>query len=352
MAMAARVPVIEATSRGLYCAAGDFFVDPWRPVARAVTTHAHSDHARPGSGAYLCAADGRAILADRVGQGATIETLAYGERRRMGEALVSLHPAGHILGSAQVRVEVRGEVWVVSGDYNNTAPDPRPTCAAFEVVTCDTFITESTFGLPIYRWPEPARVYEEIHRWWARNREAGVTSVLPAYPLGKSQRLLAALDPGEGPIAVHGNVARYVPLYAAAGVRMPPLVPLEEADPANFKGRGIVVTTAAAQDSPLLRRLAPLSWAFASGWMMTRAARRQRDFDRGFVLSDHADWDGLVAAIRATGARRVGVTHGATESFSRWLREEGWEAFTLETRFTGETAEEGTEAAKRASEVD
>lgn len=322
--------MLVSRREGLYCPAGGFFIDPTHPVDRAVTTHAHADHARPGSRAYLCAAPGRAILADRVGASAAIETLAYGEFRRIGDARVSLHPAGHILGSAQVRVEVAGEVWVVSGDYNNTRPDPRPTCEAFEPVACDTFITESTFGLPIYRWPDPAEVFAAIHRWWGHNQAEGLTSVIPAYPLGKSQRLLAALDPLQGPIAVHGNVARYVPLYQAAAIPMPPVETLETVDLAAFRGQGIVITTSAALESEAMRGLGEISRAFASGWMMIRAARRNRDFDRGFVLSDHADWDGLLAAIRATGATRIGVTHGSTGSFSRWLRESGWDAFPLD----------------------
>ncbi len=333
---AAMPPVIESTPEGLYCAAGDFHIDPWRPVARAVTTHAHSDHARPGSRSYLCAEVGRRVLAARVGQAATIETLSYGERRRFGDATVSLHPAGHILGSAQVRVEVGGEVWVVSGDYNNTADDS--TCAPFEPVRCHTFITESTFGLPIYRWPDPTGVFAAIQRWWAQNQAEGITSAIAAYPLGKSQRLLASLDPAQGPIAVHGSVATFLPIYAEAGVRLAPAQRFAELDLKAFKGQGLLIVSASAQEARAFDRLQPLSWAFASGWMMTRAARRNRSFDRGFVLSDHADWPGLVQAIAATGAERIGVTHGPAEIFARWLREQGREAFPLATRFTGETA--------------
>lgn len=339
--------LIEPSPDGPYCPAGNFHIDPWRPVSRAVITHAHSDHARPGSRAYLCEATGAAILRARVGPGAIIETLAYGEPRRLGQATVSLHPAGHILGSSQIRVEVSGEVWVFSGDYNpSSGAFAGP---AFEPVPCQVFITESTFGLPIYRWPAPHTVFAEIAEWWRRNQERGFTSVLPAYPLGKSQRLLAHLDPAQGPLALHGSVRTYVPLYAEAGVPMPPTLALAEADLAGLKGRGLVIVSSAAQEVGLLKKLAPLSWAFASGWMMTRAARRNRDFDRGFILSDHADWPGLIAAIRATGASRIGVTHGQTDAFSRWLREQGWDAYVFPTRYQGEGLHEGLEAPEESA---
>lgn len=263
-----------------------------------------------------------------MGGESVLQALPYGEQLKLGDAIVSLHPAGHILGSAQVRVEVAGEVWVASGDYNNT--HDSGCGAAFEAVPCHTFITESTFGLPIYRWPAPASVFDAIHAWWRRNAERGVTSVLPAYPLGKSQRLLAHLDDSIGPVAIHGNAGDYVEIYRQAGIRQVDTVKLETANLGELKGRALVITSSAAREEAFPRRLGRLSWGFASGWMMTRAARRNRDFDRGFVLSDHADWDGLMRAIRATGAERVGVTHGQTEAFARWLREKGWDAFPLE----------------------
>ncbi|MCC5804855.1 MAG: ligase-associated DNA damage response exonuclease [Opitutales bacterium] len=337
-------PVIRVTEAGLYCAAGDFYIDPWRKVARAVTTHAHSDHARPGCGAYLCPEEGRAVLAARVGAKAVIDTLPYGERKRLGAAVVSLHPAGHILGSAQVRVETDAGVWVVSGDYNNSTS--TPACTTFEAVRCDVFITESTFGLPIYRWPDPGAVFAEIHDWWAANRAAGITSILPAYPLGKSQRLLAGLDAAEGPIAVHGNVKTFLPIYEAAGIRLAPTVPLTEKTAPEIRGKGLVITSSAAHETGIIRKLGPVSHAFASGWMQTRAARRSRDGDRGFVMSDHADWPGLLAAVEATGACRIGVTHGELESFSRYLRERSYDAFPVPTRFTGEGTDAETETGK------
>ncbi|KAF0094230.1 MAG: putative mRNA 3-end processing factor [Puniceicoccaceae bacterium 5H] len=337
--MAEREPLVRPTESGPYCVAGDFYIDPWRAVERAVITHAHSDHARRGAKWYLCEASGREILQERVGTQGTIETLPYGATTTIGGVQVSLHPAGHILGSSQVRLEHQGEVWVVSGDYNPT--HASGSCVPYEPVRCHTFITESTFGLPIYRWPSPEQVFGQIHAWWRRNQENGIASVLPAYPLGKSQRLLAGLEASIGPIALHGSVKTYAPMYERAGVQLAPSVTLSEATVPEIKGRGLVITSSAAQEVGLIRKLGGVSWAFASGWMMTRAARRNRDFDRGFVLSDHADWPGLLRAIEATGAERIGVTHGQVHEFSRYLREQGHDAFVFPTRYVGEAQGEG-----------
>ena len=325
--------LLKITDRGLYCAAGDFYIDPWKAVDFAVTTHAHSDHARSGSRHYLSSEAGRGVLQERLGAAAHIEGISYGEKVTRNGVTISLHPAGHILGSAQVRVEYRGEVWVVSGDYKTEA---EPTCAAFEPVRCHTFITESTFGLPIYRWRPQAEIFEGINAWWRANQSAGRTSVLFAYSLGKAQRVLAGVDAAIGPIFVHGAVAKLLPHYAAAGVKLPEISPATKAD-----ARGLVIAPGSADGTPWLRKFGDTSKAFASGWMMLRGARRRQALDRGFVLSDHADWAGLIASIRATGAERVWVTHGSTDTMVRWLREHGWDADALATRFTGdaETAE-------------
>jgi putative mRNA 3-end processing factor len=321
--------LLKATDRGLFCSPGDFYVDPWKPVDFAVTTHAHSDHAVAGSKNYLTSHAGRGVLQERLGPGAKIETAVYGQRITRNGVVISLHPAGHILGSSQVRVEFRGEVWVVSGDYKT---DPDPTCTPFEPVRCHTFITESTFGLPIYRWPAPDDVFTDINAWWLANQKQRRTSVLYAYSLGKAQRVLAGADRSIGPIIVHGAVAKLLPHYAAAGVDLPP-VELGTA----AEGTGLVIAPGSVEGTPWLRKFGEASRAFASGWMMLRGARRRQSLDRGFVLSDHADWNGLVASIRATGAERVLVTHGATGPMVRWLRENGWEADALATRFVGET---------------
>ena len=330
------MPLLTVTDRGLYCGAGGFHVDPWKAVDFAVTTHAHSDHARAGSRHYLCSAEGRGVLLERLGAGASVEGLAYGERVVRNGVTISLHPAGHILGSAQVRVEFRGEVWVVSGDYKTEA---ERTCAAFEPVRCHTFITESTFGLPVYRWRPQAEVFAGMNAWWRGNQAAGRTSVLFAYSLGKAQRVLAGVDASIGPIFVHGAVAKLLPHYAAAGVDLPEVKPVSEAGEG-----GLVIAPGSVDGTPWLRRFGETSKAFASGWMMLRGARRRQALDRGFVLSDHADWEGLIASIRATGAERVLVTHGSTGTMVRWLRENGWEAEALATRFVGEVSEKKGDA--------
>ncbi len=320
--------LLQMTASGLYCAAGDFFIDPWRTVDFAVITHAHSDHARGGSRHYLAAEPGCGVLQERLGAAARIEPRSYGERVSRNGVAISLHPAGHILGSAQVRVEYRGEVWVVSGDYKLQA---EPTCAPFEPVRCHTFITESTFGLPIYRWRPQAEIFADINAWWRANQATGRTSVLCAYSLGKAQRVLAGVDATIGRIFVHGAVAKLLPHYAAAGVHLP-----EVQRPDAVRGCGLVVTPASAEGTPWLKKFGEVSMAFASGWMQLRGARRRQALDRGFSLSDHADWNGLLSAISATGAERVWVTHGYTAPMVRWLREQGREAEALATRFTGD----------------
>jgi putative mRNA 3-end processing factor len=329
--------LVTPTARGLYCAAGDFYIDPWRPVDRAVITHAHGDHARPGSGAYLAAKRGLPVLQTRLGAEARIEGLDYGEARELGGVKVSLHPAGHVLGSSQVRIEQGGEVWVVSGDYKL---DPDPTCEPFEALRCDTFITESTFGLPIYRWCAPDEIFAGVNAWWRANAEAGRASVIFAYAFGKAQRILASVDDGIGPIVVHGAVEALNRGYRECGVRLPPTRMVGElGSKENFAG-ALVVAPPSAQSSPWMRRFGDYSDAFASGWMAIRGARRRRAVDQGFVLSDHADWPGLNRAIEATGAQRVFVTHGHTTPLVQWLEERGVEAHSMQTEFEGEAGAE------------
>ncbi len=328
-----RAPLLAATQDGLYCEAGGFHVDPWNPVDNAVVTHAHSDHATPGCGRYLCAAEGLTVLRARLSDDAPLDASPYGEARAIDGVTVSLHPAGHILGSSQVRVEHRGEVWVVSGDYK-VAPDP--TCRAFEPVRCHTFITESTFGLPIYRWPSQADVFGEIDAWRRENAERGLSSVLFAYSLGKAQRVLAGVDPSQGPIYCHGAVRRLNDAYRQAGVALPPAQSASEAPADEDWSRALVIAPPSAAGTPWLRRFGDISSGFASGWMQVRGARRRRSVDRGFVLSDHADWPDLLAAIAATGAERVLVTHGSAAAMARYLNEQGLEAAVLSTRYSGE----------------
>ena len=327
--------LLEVTAAGLYCAAGDFYIDPWRRVSRAVITHAHADHARTGCGSYLCASPGKHVLRTRMGANATIDTLRYAESTVINGVRVSLHPAGHVLGSAQVRVEHAGQTWVVTGDYKLQAD---PTCQAFEPVACDVFVTESTFGLPVYRWPDPETVAAEINAWWRANRDAGRASVILAYALGKAQRIAALVDPGIGPIVAHGAVMKLVEAYRASGIRLPSIDRVPPAARRVGDGRALVIAPPSVLGSPWLRLFGESAVAVASGWMTIRGVRRRRNVEQGFVVSDHADFPGLLAAIEASGASRVLVTHGFAEILARLLRERGLDARPLATRFTGEAS--------------
>jgi putative mRNA 3-end processing factor len=321
----------------LYCARGDFYVDPWQPVDRAVITHAHGDHARQGSRGYLAANAGLPVLRTRLGEAASIEGLDYGETRDIGGVKVSLHPAGHVLGSSQVRIEEGGEVWVVSGDYKL---DPDPTCAPFEPVRCHTFITESTFGLPIYRWSTPDAIFAGVNAWWRANAEAGRASVLFGYAFGKAQRMLASVDASIGPIVVHGAVDVLNRGYRECGVALPETRMVTDFEAKKDFAGALIVAPPSAQSSPWLKRFGDYSDAFASGWMAIRGARRRRVVDQGFVLSDHADWPSLNRAIEATGAQRIFVTHGHTTPLVQWLNERGLEAHSMKTEFEGEAGAE------------
>lgn len=333
--------LLRLTERGLYSEAGDFHVDPWAAVDRAVVTHAHGDHVAWGCGSYLCSNEGLGVLRDRLDPGARIRGLGYGEAISVNGVRVSLHPAGHILGSAQVRLEHAGETWVVSGDYKT---DPDPTCSPFEPVRCHTFVTESTFGLPIYRWPPQAEVLADINAWWQANQAAGHASLLFGYALGKAQRLIAGLDPAIGPILTHGAVERLNARYREAGVALPPTTYAGTVDRKADMSSAIVVAPPSANGSVWVRRFGSHSTGFASGWMLVRGARRRRSLDRGFPLSDHVDWPSLLGAIEATGAERVWVTHGYTEPVVRWLGERGLDAVAVQTRFEGELDDEVAES--------
>lgn len=318
--------------QGLYCPPGDFYIDPWRPVDRAVITHAHADHARPGHGHYLAARPSEGVLRARLGD-IRLDTLAYGERIVHRGVTVSLHPAGHVLGSAQVRLEHGGRVWVASGDYK-VAPDR--TCVPFEPVRCDVFITESTFGLPVYRWQPDEVLFAQVNAWWAANAAAGRASVLACYSFGKAQRILSGVDASIGPMVVHGAVEPLNAAYREAGVALAPTRLVSEvADRADLR-RALVLCPPSATASPWLRRFGETSIAFASGWMQLRGARRRGGYDRGFVLSDHADWPGLQSAIDATGASRIIVTHGSVAVMVRHLQERGLQAEAFQTEYGDE----------------
>ena len=329
-----RSPILTFTDRGICCPDGGFHIDPWRPVDRALITHAHSDHARAGHGAYLSTPGTLPVLRHRLGEIAA-SALDYGERRRIGGVTVSFHPAGHLPGSAQIRVERDGEVWVVSGDYKTAADG---LSEPFEPVACHTFISECTFGLPVFRWQDEARLRAELNEWWAANAAEGRVSVLGAYTLGKAQRLMASVDPAIGPILTHGAVEGVTAVLRRHGLALPPTTHASAFDPALHRG-ALVIAPPSALGSPWLNRFGDAAQAFASGWMALRGVRRRRGLARGFVMSDHADWDGLNSAIRATGAERVFVTHGYTAIFRRWLAEQGYDAGIVATEYEGEAAE-------------
>ena len=320
------------TPSGIYCAAGDFFIDPWRPVDRALITHGHADHARPGMGAYLATDLAAPVLRHRLGD-IPLDTIRYGEVRQIGGAAVSFHPAGHVPGSAQIRVEVAGEVWVASGDYK-VVDDGLST--PFEPVTCHHFITESTFGLPVFRWQPQDVIAAELNTWWAACADAGKTAFLGCYALGKAQRLLTLLNPDQGPILTHSAIENTNAVLRAQGLTLPDTVRADaELTPKDHPG-AIVLCPPSAIGSAWARKFGPQETGFASGWMALRGIRRRRAGDRGFVISDHADWPGLLDAIRQTGAENIYVTHGYTDIFSRYLTENGWSAQVVPTEFGGE----------------
>ena len=331
-----RDPVLTFTDRGIHCPAGGFFIDPWRPVDRALITHGHADHARDGMARYLATEAAAPVMRHRLGDVA-IETIPYGEPRVIGGATVSFHPAGHVPGSAQIRVEVDGEVWVASGDYK-VAPDGLSE--PFEPVACHAFITESTFGLPVFEWRPQAEVARDVNAWWRANAEAGRPSVLGAYALGKAQRVLASVDASIGPILTHGAIENTNTVLRAQGYALPDTVRVTPETRIRDHPGALVLATPSALGGPWMRRFPGASTAFASGWMALRGVRRRRAADRGFVLSDHADWSGLNAAIAETGAERVFVTHGYTAIFARWLRERGLDAAVVETEWEGETLDD------------
>lgn len=339
--------LITLTARGLYCKRGDFYIDPWKSVDRAVLTHAHSDHAYRGNRSYLVASAGEELARIRLDHDAVIESLDYGETTVINGVELSFHPAGHILGSAQVRVEYKGEVWIVSGDYKLT---PDPTCAPFEHVKCHRFITEATFGLPIYRWPDTAKMFEEMSDWWRQNQEKGKASIVFAYSLGKAQRVLNGVDRSIGPIFTHGSVERLTEAYRRAGIDLPETTYAGNVTNKKEFAGSLVIGPPSSQATPWLKRFGPQSTAFASGWMMVRGARRQRAVDRGFVLSDHADWPELLTAIRATEAETVYVTHGFSEEVVRYLNETGMNAVPLKTQFVGDDSETAVEMSDEEGE--
>lgn len=329
--------LLQTTDRGLYCPTGDFYVDPRQPVDRAVVTHAHADHARWGCRRYLSAKPNEHLLRMRMSSDAKFEFLDYGKSLTINGVTVSFHPAGHMLGSAQIRLEHRGYVAVISGDYK--LGDDR-TCDSWQPVQCNLLVTESTFGLPVYRWQPDSVITDSINDWWRECRDAGKCCVLYAYAIGKSQRVLASLDPSIGPIYTHGAVEKGNEAYRKSGVSLPDTIYVGSiTGKQDWKG-AMVVAVPSAHGTPWMRKFGLMSTAMASGWMAVRGARRRRSVDRGFVMSDHVDWPTLLQAIEACDPETVWVTHGYSAAVARYLQEIGRDARVIDSRTRSEGEED------------
>lgn len=327
-------PLLEFTDKGIYCSAAKVYLDPWKPVDKAIITHGHADHSRWGHKAYITHHNNVPIIKHRLGD-ILVTGKSWGETFNINNVTFSLHPAGHIIGSSQVRVEHKGEVWVFTGDYK-TENDGIST--PYEVVKCDTFITECTFGLPAFKWTPQIKVMTAINEWWATNKAEGKTSVLFGYSLGKAQRLLKYLDPEIGNIYTHGAIENMTEVLRPM-VDFPKTTLITAATKKQDLIGNIVLAPPSAHGSTWIRKMVPYVSASASGWMAFRGARRRRAIDKGFVLSDHCDWDGLLSSIKATGAEKIICTHGYTDIFSRYLRELGYDAESPPTPRGGDNAE-------------
>ncbi|MFT3680413.1 MAG: ligase-associated DNA damage response exonuclease [Ferruginibacter sp.] len=339
--------LIDFTDKGLYCAAGGFYIDPWKPVDKAIITHAHSDHARWGSNNYLCHHQTKPLLQLRLGDN-NYQTVDWNEPVYIGGVKVSLHPAGHIIGSAQVRLEYNGEVWVFSGDYKT---ENDGTCTPLEIVRCNTFITESTFGLPIYKWQSQDEIFKNISEWVLQNNAAQKTSVIIAYSLGKAQRILKPLAATGLPIFAHGAVYNVHQCLINNGWELPAVQRVEpDALKDIFKGN-IVIAPPSADGTPWMKRFFPYSVGVCSGWMQVRGNARRKNVDAGFALSDHADWEGLISTVKATGASKVFVTHGFQSAFTRYLNESGIEAAEVKTYYGSEEEESKETGAGTGTEI-
>lgn len=324
--------LLQFTDKGIYCAPGDFYIDPWKPVKRAVITHAHSDHARPGSEYYLCHHFTKPLLQWRLGNN-HYQSVEWKEPVFMNGVKVSLHPAGHIIGSSQVRIEYNGSVWVVSGDYKT---ENDGLSGEFEPLKCNVFITESTFGLPIYHWKPQREIFSDMQDWVTKNKEAGKNSVLIAYSLGKAQRILPCLASLGTDIFVHGAIWNIQQALLNAGIKLPEVKRvMTDAAKETFR-EAVIIAPPGADGSPWIRRFTPYAIGVCSGWMQVRGNVRRRNADAGFALSDHADWQGLLDVIKATEASKVFVTHGFQSAFSRYLNENGIESAEVKTEFGDE----------------
>lgn len=323
------MPLIEFSSKGLYCPQGGFYLDPWQPVDKALITHAHSDHAKFGSRDYLCHHFTKPLLQARLGEG-NYESIDWNEPLHINGVKVSFHPAGHMIGSSQIRLEYKGEVWVFTGDYKL---ENDGLSGAFEPVKCHTFITESTFGLPIYNWKPQAEVFQQMKTWVQKNKEQGKASVVLAYSLGKAQRVLQPLSETTDVVYAHGAVYNMHQALLNAGWRLPHIERITWETPKEKLKGAVILAPPGAEGSTWIKRFQPYAVGACSGWMQVRGNVRRKNVDGGFVISDHADWNGLLEAVKATGASKVYVTHGYQSVFSRYLNEIGIASAEVKTEY-------------------
>lgn len=329
-----KAPLLAFNENGIYCAQAGVYLDPWKPVDKAIISHGHADHSRWGHKKYITHHSNVPIIKHRLGE-IDVSGKAWNETFKINGVIFSLHPAGHIIGSSQIRVEYKGEVWVFTGDYKTEIDG---VAVPYEVVKCNTFITECTFGLPAFNWLPQQQVITEINEWWQKNKEDGRTSVLFGYSLGKAQRLLKHLDPSIGKIYTHGAIENMTEVVRPL-IAMPPTIRItRETKKEELKGN-MVLAPPSAHGTSWIKKMVPYVTASASGWMTFRGARRRRAIDKGFVMSDHCDWQGLLSSIKATGCEKVICTHGYTDIFSRYLNELGYDARTEETQYEGEMGE-------------
>lgn len=315
----------KVKKEGLYCEEGDFFIDAWGPCKLNLITHAHSDHAYPNHSQYISQEDSSLILNHRLGE-INLKTYPYRERFKLKNCWISFHPAGHILGSSQIKIEYKNKIYVVSGDYKRAFD---PTCESFEVIKCDQFVTETTFALPIYHW-EPGEITgKKIFDWWQENKARNFASVLFCYALGKAQRIMALLKKyTDDPIYLHGAIIPLSDIYVKKGVKLASYLPIQENKSNQFHG-SLILAPPSAKGSPWLRRFYPYKTALASGWMQVRGIRKQKNVDKAFVLSDHPDWYDLMETIQETEAKEIVTMHGNSILFANYLREIGFDASPL-----------------------
>lgn len=321
--------LLKFTSKGIYCIPGKFYIDPWKPVDLAIITHGHADHARVGMKKYLCHHFTKPILYSRLGKDIVCQGVEYGEVITINGVKVSLFPAGHIIGSAQIRMEYKGYVSVVSGDYkvqNDGLSTP------FEVVKCNEFVSESTFGLPIYNWLTVKELENQMKNWVLKNINNKKTSVFIGYSLGKSQRIMKALEEF-GELNVHYSISKLNEAYESVGVKLPAYKTIDLRENKEKLNGKIIILPPALVDNPIMKKIPNLAYAICSGWMQIRGARRWRSADAGFAISDHADWQGLISAIKATEAEKVHITHGQTAVFAKYLNEIGIVADEVKTAY-------------------